>query len=333
MSKPALKFLLATLFALFLAPAAHADVFEVGAFAMTSGEAPGTYQFTAQVPSRAVDQRGINWPAGCIETSATRQNIGSMAQLSYALTCSRRLTRADVIQTPWKVDGATYVSNVMGAQVKRSLTPGEAGIIIPVGETAGTTRTLATIAAEFTAQGVLHIWMGWDHLAFVFCLCLLARGRELIGLVTAFTAGHSVSLGLAFFEVIRMPVPPVEAAIAVSIAFMAREALIAGKNGELPPDLRRHLIVVVLFGLLHGLGFATALSELGVGKAERLPGLLFFNVGVEIGQLVFVAAVAATMAALRGFAVATPVRVVSLYGVGALGCFWMVERVAGFAIA
>lgn len=333
MSKPTLKFLLAALFALLLAPAAHADVFETGAFAMTSDEAPGTYRFTAQVPSSAVDQRGITWPAGCIATSGTRQSIGRMAQLSYEVTCSRPITRADVIETPWKVDGATFVSNVMGAQVERRLTSGEAGITIPVGETVVTSRPLPTIVSEFTAQGVLHIWMGWDHLAFVLCLCLLARGRELIGLVTAFTAGHSVSLALAFFEVVRVPVPPVEAAIALSIAFMAREALIAGRNGDLPADLRRHLVVVVLFGLLHGLGFATALSELGVGEGERLPGLIFFNVGVEIGQLVFVAAVAATMAVLRGFAVAAPVRAVALYGVGALGCFWMVERVSGFAVA
>lgn len=333
MLKPALRFLVTTLFALILAPAAHADVFEAGTFAMTSGETPGAYRFTALVPASAVDERGIDWPAGCTEASATRQRIGRTMQFSYEVTCSRPLARADVIETPWQLDGATFVSNVMGAQVERSLTSGEAGITIPVGETVVTTRPLSTIAPEFTAQGVLHIWMGWDHLAFVLCLCLLARGRQLIGLVTAFTAGHSVSLALAFFEIVNVPVPPVEAAIALSIAFMAREALIAGRSGELPADLRRHLVVVVLFGLLHGLGFATALSELGVGEGERLPGLVFFNVGVEIGQLMFVGAVVATMAVLRGFAVAAPVRAAALYGVGALGCFWMVERVAGFAVA
>lgn len=300
---------------------------------MSSGDVAGTYRFTAQVPASAIDQRGITWPNGCAETSAMRQGIGRTVQLSYEVTCTRALTRADVVETPWKMDGATFVSNVTGAQIERSLISGDAGMIIPVGETVVTVRPLSAIAPEFTQQGIAHIWMGWDHLAFVLCLCLLARGRQLIGLVTAFTAGHSVSLALAFFEVVRVPVPPVEAAIALSIAFMAREALLAGKKGELPDDLRRHLVVVVLFGLLHGLGFATALSELGVGEGERVPGLIFFNVGVELGQLVFVGAVAAMMAILRSFAVAAPVRAAALYGVGALGCFWMVERVTGFAVA
>src|SRR5690606_35571779 len=126
-------------------------------------------------------------------------------------------------------------------------------------------RPLPQIATYYTWQGILHILGGWDHLAFVLCLCLLAQGRFLVLLVTTFTVGHSISLALSFFDVISIPVPPVEAVIALSIAFMAREALLVRRDGA-PGDARRRrqLAVVAGFGLLHGLGFATVLRELGV---------------------------------------------------------------------
>ena len=178
---------------------------------------------------------------------------------------------------------------------------------------------------------MLHIFGGWDHLAFVLCLCLLTRGRSLLLLVTAFTLGHSISLALAFFEVIHVPVPPVEAVIALSIAFMAREALLVRSGAvETVAARRRYMAIVASFGLLHGLGFATALGELGVSPHERVEGLVFFNVGVEIGQLMFVGVVVAIMAAARAIGRAEPVRVTALYGAGALGCFWMIERVTAF---
>lgn len=196
----------------------------------------------------------------------------------------------------------------------------------------GGARSIAEIAREFLAQGVWHIWLGWDHLAFVLCLALLARGRALLWLVSAFTAGHSISLAVAFFELVHVPVPPVEAAIALSIALMAREALLVSKGAQ-AFAFRRQVTLVSLFGLLHGLGFATALGALGVQPGERMSGLIFFNIGVEFGQLVFVGAIMATLAGLRAFSMTAPVRVAALYAVGAIGCFWMVERVTEFAVA
>lgn len=186
------------------------------------------------------------------------------------------------------------------------------------------------LAGEFLRQGLLHILMGWDHLAFVLCMALLAQGRQLVALVSCFTLGHSLSLGLAFFDVIHAPVPPVEAAIALSIVFMAREALIAGRGGEVF-SFRRQIGIVSLFGLLHGLGFATALGALGVREGEKLASLAFFNLGVELGQLLFVGAIMAGLAALRLVSLAAPARAAALYAVGALGSFWMIERAAAFA--
>ncbi|HUD92084.1 HupE/UreJ family protein [Sphingobium sp.] len=311
---------------------AMADIFLSADFALTRGEDPNIYEFTAAVPEAVGQPAPLLLPEGCRQTRMSRQTSGGRAQYAYELTCDRPLAAGDMIQTPWKADGGHFVSNVMGAQVDRSLTGDAKGISVPIGETAATVRPIGMIAPEFFQQGVLHIWLGWDHLAFVLCLALLARGRELLWLVSAFTAGHSISLAVAFFELVRVPVPPVEAAIALSIAFMAREALLVGK-GEQGFAFNRQLIVVSLFGLLHGLGFATALGELGVQAGEKLPALVFFNIGVEAGQLLFVGAIMVLLAGLRALSLATPARAAALYAVGAIGCFWMVERVAGFGIA
>ncbi|PTD17329.1 HupE/UreJ family protein [Sphingomonas fennica] len=312
---------------------ARADIFLSGEFSLARGEEPDSYEFTAAVPEAVSSPAPVIWPEGCRQASSSRQTAGGRARYSFEFTCDRAIRTTDVIQAPWKVDGASFVTNIMGAQVDRSLTGDEKGVAVPIGETAATDRPVMEIARGFLAQGVLHIWLGWDHLAFVLCLCLLARGRELIGLVTAFTLGHSVSLAMAFFELVNIPIPPVEAAIALSIAFMAREALHASGHIPSPSVLRRHMTVVSLFGLLHGLGFASALGELGVSRGERVPSLIFFNIGVEAGQLIFVAAVTAIMAGLRTVSLSQPVRKAALYGVGTLGAFWMVERATGFGLA
>ena len=124
---------------------------------------------------------------------------------------------------------------------------------VPLGWSQVRLRGSFDVARSYFLLGVEHILSGWDHLAFVLCLCLLARGWRLVKLVTGFTLGHSVSLALAAFDAVRLPSPPTEACIALSIAFVAREAL-------LPRALRRHGPgMVFAFGLLHGLGFAGAL--------------------------------------------------------------------------
>lgn len=321
-----------TLALLAVAPA-RADIFMSAEFSLSRGEDADSYEFTAAVPEAIGTPAPVIFPDGCRQTAVSRQTMAGRAQYAFEFSCDRPFRADDVIRTPWKADGGTFVTNVMGAQVNRSLSGDGDGIAVPVGETSATDRSLSQIAPEFLEQGVVHIWMGWDHLAFVLCLCLLASGRQLIGLVTAFTLGHSISLALAFFELVSVPIPPAEAAIALSIAFMAREALMASGRIEDRPALRRHVIVVSLFGLLHGLGFASALGELGVSHGERVPSLIFFNIGVEAGQLAFVAAVTAVMMLLRRVNFSQPVRVAALYAVGAIGAFWMVERVSGFGVA
>jgi len=192
------------------------------------------------------------------------------------------------------------------------------------------------VASTYTVLGVKHIVFGWDHLAFVMLLVLISGTvRRILWAVPGFTLAHSLTLALATFDVIAVPVSLVEALIALSIAVLAAE--IALQN-ERSLAWRAPALVSSAFGLLHGLGFASALREVGIPQHEVPLSLLFFNLGVELGQLAFVLALLLAFAIWRWIAdegrqtsrilpAMTP-RLV--YPVGILGGFWTIERAASF---
>ena len=182
----------------------------------------------------------------------------------------------------------------------------------------------------FIRMGIEHILSGVDHLLFVFGLMLLvARGWLLFKTVTAFTVGHSVSLALATLGVVAVPAAPVDAAIALSIVFLAAE-IVRAQRGERHLTARWPWIVAGTFGLLHGLGFATALTALGLPRADIPMALLLFNVGVEIGQILFIAAVLALLAAWRilGMRWPTWAQPLPAYGMGSVATFWFLGRLS-----
>ncbi|MGA9411813.1 MAG: HupE/UreJ family protein [Roseobacter sp.] len=194
------------------------------------------------------------------------------------------------------------------------------------------------IAAGYFALGVDHILKGVDHLLFVLMLLLLIRDwRPLLAAVTSFTIAHSFSLGAASLGWIVVPAPPVEAIVALSIVFLAAE-LLHESNDQPSLSKRYPWIVAFAFGLLHGLGFARALLEVGLPEGDVPLALFAFNVGVEAGQILFISVALALGAALARLypyvsqRLATPgssgLRAVA-YGVGTLAAFWTVERVAG----
>ncbi|WP_429225726.1 HupE/UreJ family protein [Inquilinus ginsengisoli] len=192
---------------------------------------------------------------------------------------------------------------------------------------------LAVVGA-FVMHGVEHILFGYDHLLFVLALILIVRSvRSLLLTVTAFTAAHSMTLALATLGVVHVPGPPVEAAIALSILLLACE-IIRIRCGETSLTARWPWAVAFAFGLLHGLGFAGALAEIGLPRGDVPLALLAFNVGVELGQLVFIAAVLAAMSLARRLAafqwVAGIARLSATYAIGVLAAFWFWERVATF---
>jgi len=188
------------------------------------------------------------------------------------------------------------------------------------------------VAGSYLALGVQHILGGVDHLLFVLALLLIVRGgRRIFMTVTAFTVAHSITLVAATLGWLRIPAPPVEALIALSIVFVAAEA-VRGLRGKPGLTARAPWVVAFSFGLLHGLGFASALAEVGLPQTAIPLALFTFNVGVEIGQLLFIAAVLAGRAALVHARMPLPqwVRVLPAYGIGTLAMFWVLERVTAF---
>jgi hydrogenase/urease accessory protein HupE len=192
------------------------------------------------------------------------------------------------------------------------------------------------VAGGYFLLGVEHILIGIDHVLFLAGLLILARtpGRILLT-VTGFTLAHSVTLILVALDVVRVSIPAVEATIALSVVFVAAE--IARANRE-TLAWRRPAIAAAAFGLLHGAGFAAALGEIGLPAAEKVAALLFFNLGVEAGQLLLVAAALGGWAALRAtarrlparpaFATVDAGRTMLAYAIGIAAAFWCVERVA-----
>lgn len=185
------------------------------------------------------------------------------------------------------------------------------------------------VARTYFVTGVEHILMGYDHLLFVLCLVLLLNGAwRVAATVTAFTIAHSLTLVATTLELISVPGPPVEAAIALSIVFLAVE-IVKRKPGELRLSERFPWVVAFLFGLFHGFGFAGALAEIGLPQGEVPMALLTFNLGVEAGQLVIVAVAMLVLWALRRVHAlyAARMQMMSAYAIGSIAFMWLLQRV------
>jgi hydrogenase/urease accessory protein HupE len=180
--------------------------------------------------------------------------------------------------------------------------------------------------------GVEHILTGFDHLLFVLGLLLLVGANwRLVKAVTAFTVAHSITLALASLGYLRFPSAAIEALVALSILFVAVE-LIPRRSGE-PTLARRHpWIIAFLFGLLHGMAFAGALAQVGLPAKAAPQALFLFNVGVEIGQLTFIAAALVVFAAVRrldrrqAWSTTALARALPAYAIGGLSAYWLIER-------
>jgi hydrogenase/urease accessory protein HupE len=209
------------------------------------------------------------------------------------------------------------------AQVER-LTPTSPAFIVTESE------TWQQVAGTYTGLGVEHILLGIDHLLFVLALLMIVSGwRKLIATVTSFTLAHSITLAAATLGLVHVPQSPVEAVIALSILFVAME-IVHWRQGH-PGITRRYpWIVAFVFGLLHGFGFAGALSAIGLPEHAIPLALLFFNIGVELGQLFFIAAVFLAWWILRKILWPAWAWRVPVYGIGSMAAYWTIDRVAGF---
>lgn len=229
-----------------------------------------------------------------------------------------KLTNTDVLLHLEFLNGTSYAAQI---------TPSNPVYKIPV--EASTFQIIKT----YSWLGVEHILLGFDHLLFVFALLLIVNNtRRLLLTITAFTVAHSITLVGATLGFIHVPQQPVEAVIALSILFLAVE-IVHGRQGQPGYAARWPWIVAFIFGLLHGFGFAGALAEIGLPQQAIPVALIFFNVGVELGQILFVLGVVLLtwlLHQLNQKKLLIRAETAVIYSIGGLSSFWLFERISLF---
>jgi hypothetical protein len=221
-----------------------------------------------------------------------------------------------------KTDALLRIELADGRAIDTVLRAREPGFTVPERE------DWIAVARRYVELGFEHIASGYDHLLFVLGLLLLVRGaRALLATITAFTVGHSVTLSIAALGLARAPATSVEVLIAFSIYLLAVELAHPAARSRL---WRTPWLIAGLFGLLHGLGFASVLREAGLPQDAIPVALLCFNVGIELGQLAFVIVLLVLYRTARLLALPTPAwgRMLTVYTIGSLAAFWMIERAA-----
>lgn len=326
---------------LLLAQPARADELRPGYLELRQ-TTPDTYSLLFKIPARGEGLRlaiYVKLPEGTRDVGPPRISFGEGAYVE------RRTIRRDGGLTGHAVsidglsatstDVLVRVERLAGATQTERLSPTKTAFVVQATPGAG------EVAATYLRLGIEHILFGFDHLLFVLALVILVRDwRRVAVTVTAFTLAHSITLAAATLGFVHVPSPPVEATIALSIVLVAVE-IVNARHGKPSLTARLPWLVAFSFGLLHGFGFAGALAEVGLPQHAIPVALLFFNVGVEIGQLVFVAAVLSSIWLLRQVAsklwetsfVARAfdrLDAIIAYGIGVVAAYWLVERTVIF---
>lgn len=306
----------------------------------------GNYDVLWKVPAKGDRRLGlyVRLPGHCSSSEAKSQFVAGAYIERWRTRCDETLTGSRI-----SIDGLAATRTDVLARVQRADGTSQTVRVTPrspaftVSAAAGPGEVMKT----YFVLGVDHILLGIDHLLFVLALLFLVRNwPRLVGTVTAFTLAHSLTLAAATLGWVQVPQAPVEAAIALSIVFVAAEVLHA-RQGRPGLAARMPWVVAFVFGLLHGLGFAGALREVGLPEHAIPLALAFFNIGVEAGQLLFIAAffllVWAVSKLLVARAAGDPGRVTTTtwsaagklslpaaYVIGTLASSWLIERTSGF---
>ena len=292
-----------------------------------------TYDALWKVPGRGDNLRlglYVELPAGCTNVTEPQASMADAAYTErWTLKCARGLTggtvqiaglaatTTDVLVRVDRLDGTTQVARV---------TPSLPSFVVEA-----TPRALE-VARTYSVLGIEHILTGIDHLLFVLALLIITGGGwKLVKTVTAFTISHSLTLTAATLGFVHVPQRPVEAVIALSIVFVAAE-IVRMHNGQESITARAPWLVAFTFGLMHGLGFASGLSEAGLPAGHIPTALLFFSAGVETGHFLFIGVVLLLIAQARRIRVDFPVwtELVPAYGIGTVAMFWFIQRTLTF---
>ncbi len=273
-----------------------------------------SWQWTATSDRTGIITLVPQWPEGCRAEANQLQCGPAGLQGRLKIDGVGERYSAAMVKVQW-LDGQTRVYTLTGAHPT-----------VQLYGAADDPRGMGEVALAYTGLGVEHILSGFDHLLFVIALLFLVGfQRRLVWTISAFTAAHSITLALSALGWLVLRPPPVEASIALSIMLVAGEAL----HGRQTLARRWPALVAFLFGLVHGLGFAGALQEIGLPENHLLVALLTFNLGVEIGQLLTVAAAGLLFLALRRLPVLAQAkaRLVALYGIGGVAAYWSIGRI------
>ena len=291
--------------------------------------ADDTYDVLWKVPARNAEERlalDVQFPDDCGNVSEPRGFFAGNAYTErYTIRRAGGLAGAEIRIAGLAAtftDALVRVQSLDGTSQLARLSASSTSFVVEAAP--GRTQ----VAAIYTRLGVEHILLGIDHLLFVLALIIATQGGwKLVKTVTAFTLSHSITLSLAALGVVHVPTRPVEATIALSIVFVASE-IVRARRGHESIALRAPWVVAFTFGLLHGLGFAGALSDAGLPQTHIPVALVFFNIGIEMGHLLFVGVVLALVASLRRTSRYLPrwAYLVAPYAIGTMGTFWMIQR-------
>lgn len=296
-------------------------------------ESPGTFSVLWKIPQNSGKKLSLKprFPDSCTnKTSATSQLVNGALLQRWYIHCANSIVGQRISIENITVNNTdillrlNWLDGFVSSSLLKPLTP---FYIIP--EKSSTTD----LAITYLWLGSEHILLGVDHLLFVFALLLIVNStRRLIMTITSFTLAHSITLGAATLGLVYVPQQPVEAVIALSILFLAVE-LVHGKQGRQGAAAKWPWLIAFIFGLLHGFGFAGALAEIGIPQQAIALTLIFFNIGVELGQLVFVAIVFILGWALHQLKqprLLEKAETLAIYSIGGISSFWLFERISTF---
>ncbi len=261
-------------------------------------------------------------PARCIGLDPGR--------FSYKFQCEPKLNTEDDLSFPWPLEGLVLIAQWRDGSNVSGFFPGDGSLInVPMAEMKAGSLSLTKLARRYLILGGEHILFGVDHLLFVLGLLLLLQGFwKLLKTITAFTVAHSITLAFAVLDIFPVPGAPIEVLIALSIIFLAQEILMA-QQGKTSLVHSKPWVLAFAFGLVHGFGFAGALGELGLSDADISLALLFFNLGVEAGQVAFICTLLIVNFLFTKYLshVVFSIRRGLAYGLGGIASYWFLERI------
>ena len=276
------------------------------------------YEVTWMYPIRNLGPVNLTLPKDCQSNSLESFQESKYLSEKISLQCSDSIKGKDIFIKGLSIlnDALVTIKFLDGDRYEGLVSVKDSKLTIP--------QELQVFPTGYFMLGVEHLIGGPDHLLFVFGLLFIVFGwQNLIKTITAFTLAHSITLGLSVLEIVSLPSATIEALIALTIIYLALEIKDERNNKSTP------WLMAFGFGLLHGFGFAGALSEIGIANEQLLLSLLFFNVGIEVGQLIMIPLFLILIWLLQRINFNFSVTKLSSYAIGGMGSFWLIERVLG----